>query len=191
MPLAPEHVPTVDKVNAYLESRVQGDVCKDVLHCNSWAAEAFLMEDLNRIIQRTPPLPHATLAETRLYLRAVSWFLYPALSDQELLSLIDQSTTFSASDRSLFHSALAGQLQDERLEPAVQHIEALYIEAWNALKNTCSQNRLSWCDLAKTDHPEAIQQLKQAIDRLRPLRDALYFRRHLPHWLAWTGGTST
>ncbi len=189
MPLAPEHVPTVDKVNTYLERRAQGDICKDVLDCNSWGAEAFLMDDLARIVRHEEPHPNATLAETRLYLRAVSWFLYPAPSDQALLFMIDQNPLFSSSDRALFHGALVSHLQDEQIEPAVQRLETLYLHAWDNLKNACAQTHLAWRDLAKTDTPENIRSARQAVETLRPLRDALYFRRHLPSWLAWAGQT--
>lgn len=185
MPLAPEHIPTIDKVNDSLRKRAQGDLCRDVTECNTWAAEAFLMDDLQHYVEQTDPLPHATRAETRLYLRAISWFQYPALSDQELLERVNHLSTLSAADKSAFHQVISEQLTDDSAEPATQRIDALYVDAWQHLQKARRQADIPWRLLGGEALPTEIIEAKAVVDALRPLRDALYFRRHLSHWLAW------
>lgn len=186
MPISPEHIPTVDKVNAYLSKRAQGDLCADVINCNSWPAEAFLMEDLLCLINDEAPLPEATRAQTRLYLRAVSWFTYPDYSDLELMERVDHSDVLSGEDRALLHQALAAHLKDEALEPATQRVDALYGEAWKELQASGRAHTLSWQQLENTGLPEDVTLAKERVNALRPIRDAIYFRRHLAHWLAWS-----
>lgn len=185
MPIAPEHIPTVDKVNAYLSARAQGDLCKDVVDCNSWPAEAFLMDDLARYVRDEQPFPQATRAETRLYLRAVSWFTYPALSASELLQQIDTLTHVSPADRQVLQEALSGTLQDEALEPAAQRIDDIYVEAWNELQKQRRLADLPWREVQRTDLPQDVLLAKQRVETLRPFRDTIYFHRHLPHWVAF------
>ncbi len=190
MPLAPEHIPTIDKVNDYLRKRAQGDLCRDVTECNTWAAEAFLMDDLRHYAEHTDPLPHASLAETRLYLRAISWFQYQALSDHELLQHMDQLPQLSAADKATFHHAISEQLTDESAEPATQRIDALYLDAWQQLQKARRRTDIPWRLIGSEALPADVIEAKAAVDTLRPLRDALYFRRHLSHWLAWTGANA-
>lgn len=187
MPLAPEHIPTIDKVNEYLHQRAQGDLCRDVTECNTWAAEAFLMDDLRRYHEHSEPAPQASLAETRLYLRAISWFQYPALSDTLLLEHIDQSTALSAQDKSLLHSAVSDQRMDEAAEPAAQRVDALSLDAWSSLQAARKEADIPWRSLTDEALPTAIIEAKMGVDAFRPIRDAIYFRRHLSHWLAWGG----
>lgn len=186
MPIAPEHVPTVDKVNAYLLTRAQGDLCKDVVNCNSWPAEAFLMDDLLRYVRNDAPLPQATRAETRLYLRAVSWFTYPTVSETELIETSDRLPNLSAADRALFHEALNGHSKDEALEPAAQRIDEVYGEAWTELQRVRRLADLAWRDIQGAELPDEVKHAKEAVNALRPLRDTIYFHRHLSHWLALT-----
>lgn len=187
MPLAPEHVPTIDKVNDYLRKRAQGDLCRDVTDCIPWAAEAFLMNDLQHHIEQTDPPPHATRSETRLYLRAISWFQYPAMSDQELLNRIDQLQAVSAADKTLLHQAISRQLTDENVEPAAQCIDTLYLDAWERLQKARRQADIPWRLVGSEALPTEVIEAKMWVDELRPIRDALYFRCHLSHWLAWNG----
>lgn len=186
---APEHIPTVDKVNAYLATRAQGDLCRDVMDCNPWPAEAFLMDDLAHYLAGQAPLPHATWAETRLYLRAVSWFLYPALSEDQFRARLDGLTGISATDKALLHGALAQAHEEDALEPAVRAIERAYLNAWSSLQKARRDADLPWRALEGEDLPEAVRAAKTRVNELRPLRDQLYFRRHLAHWLSWSGGT--
>lgn len=185
MPLAPEHIPTIDKVNDYLRRRAQGDLCRDVLECNTWAAEAFLMDDLEHHVNQTEPLPQATHAETRLYLRAISWFQYPALSDAELFERIDRSEGLSPQDKALLHETLSEQRTDEAAEPATKRIEILYLDAWQSLQKARRQADIPWRLMGNEALPTPVIEAKLPLEHLRPLRDNLYFRRHLSHWLAW------
>lgn len=187
MLLAPEHIPTIDKVNDYLRKRAQGDLCRDVTECNTWAAEAFLMDDLRRHHEHSDPVPHATLAETRLYLRAVSWFQYPALTDLGLLERIDQSADLSPQDKSLLHGVISEQRMDDAVEPAAQRIDALSLEAWSTLQAARRTADIPWRSLVDEALPSVVIEAKAGVDALRPIRDAVYFRRHLSHWLAWGG----
>ncbi len=187
---APEHIPTIDKVNAYLATRAQGDLCRDVMDCNPWPAEAFLMDDLTHYAEGKTPLPHATRAETRLYLRAVSWFLYPPVSEERFRAQVDEAKTLTAADKALFHGALAHKQEEDALEPAIQRIEALYVEAWSDLQKARREADLPWRALQGADLPEAVQEAKARVELLRPLRDTLYFYRHLSHWLSWSAGAT-
>lgn len=186
MPLAPEHIPTIDKVNTYLTKRAQGDLCRDVVDCNTWPAEAFLMDDLRVYIERSQPQPAASRVEIRLYLRALSWFQYPPLSDQELLYAIDTAPLLTAADRILFHQALTTDQQDEALEPAAQCIDERFLEAWSNLQKARRDADLPWRAIGSEHLPGPVLEARADIQSLRPIRDALYFRRHLSHWLAWS-----
>lgn len=186
MPIAPEHIPTVDKVNAYLSTRAQGDLCKDVVNCNSWPAEAFLMDGLLRYVRDEEPLPQATRVETRLYLRAVSWFTYPAMSDVELIKMSDTLSHLSATERALFHEALTNHTKDDALESAAQRMDEVYGQAWSELQRTRRLADLTWREIQNEDLPSEVKQAKKLVNTLRPLRDAIYFHRHLSHWLAFT-----
>lgn len=186
MLIAPEHIPTVDKVNAYLSTRAQGDLCAEVINCNSWPAEAFLMEDLTRFVLNERPA-NTTRAQTRLYLRAVSWFTYPAFTDLALIERIDALGNIGPSDRALLHEAFARHLQDEALEPAAQSIDRIYVEAWNALQKARRLQDVTWKRIGEPEPVPALQSAKDRVESLRPIRDAIYFKRHLPHWLAWAG----
>ena len=184
MPIAPEHIPTVDKVNAYLLTRAQGDLCKDVIDCNSWPAEAFLMEDSQRILRDEAPLPQATHAEIRLYLRAVSWFTYPPISDAELIVGIEATGMLTASDRALFHETLAGHVTNEVLEPAARRMDEVYSRAWTELQRVRRLADIPWREVPSDTVSDEVKRARTTINTLRPLRDTLYFHRHLPHWLA-------
>jgi hypothetical protein len=187
MPIQPEHIPTVDRVNEHLRKRASGDLCQDVLSCNSWAAEAFLMEDLRQHLEGLTPTPHATRAETRLYLRAVSWFQYPPVQPQTLLSSIQQELALSPDDTRLFAQVFIEHLQDEAVEAAAQRIDELFFEAWNALNQARRAADLPWRGLAQEALPTDVITAKLRIEALRPLRDTIYYYRHLPHWLSWQG----
>ncbi len=184
---APEHIPTIDKVNAYLASRAQGDLCRDVMGCNPWPAEAFLMDDLAHYAAGQAPLPHATRAETRLYLRAVSWFLYPPISEDAFRARVDALADASADEKALLHGALAHAHEEDATEPAVQAIERLYLAAWAGLQKARRDADLPWRALEDASLPEPVAAAKARVNALRPLRDLLYFRRHLAHWLSWSG----
>ncbi len=186
---APEHIPTIDKVNAYLATRAQGDLCRDVMECNPWPAEAFLMDDLAHYVAGQAPLPHATWAETRLYLRAVSWFLYPPLSEERFRARVDALTGVSGTDKALLHGALAHTHESDALEPAVQAMERAYVSAWSSLQKARRDADLPWRALEGGDLPETVQTAKARVNELRPLRDQLYFYRHLAHWLSWSGAS--
>ncbi len=186
---APEHIPTIDKVNAYLATRAQGEACRDVMDCNPWPAEAFLMDDLAHYAEGKAPLPHASRAETRLYLRAVSWFLYPPVSEEAFRKQVDAAKILSAADKALFHGALAHKQEEDALEPAVQRLEHLYVDAWTALQKARRDADLPWRALQEKELPETVAAAKADVEALRPLRDTLYFYRHLSHWLAWSATT--
>lgn len=184
MPIAPEHIPTVDKVNTYLSTRAQGDLCRDVLDCNTWSAEAFLMDDLRTHTEAIPSAA-ATHAEVRLFLRALSWFQYPAPSDQELLQHIDTAPLLSAQDRALFHQVINEHLQDEAAEPAAKRIDERFLEAWSDLQSARRSHDVPWRQMGNDALPSAVLEARSVVQALRPIRDALYFRRHLSHWLSW------
>ncbi len=187
MPIAPEHIPSINKVNAYLASRAQGDLCEDVLDCQTWPAEAFLMDDLAKHLAQEHPLPKASLADTRLYLRAISWFQYPALSDVELLAHIHERS-FSSDDTALFAQVFSNDQKDQEAERATTRIDALYLAAWQELQKARRARDIPWRDVSHTALPSDVLEAKLLIETLRPLRDALYFRRHLSHWLTWNVG---
>ena len=189
MPLAPEHIPTIDKVNAYLTKRAQGDLCRDVTECNTWPAEAFLLDDLRTYVEQAQPLPQASHAEIRLYLRALSWFQYPALSDSELLLAIDAAPLLDAHDRTLLHHTITDHLQDDLAEPAAHCVDVRFLEAWAQLQKERRLADLPWRQLANETLPGPILEAKALVQALRPIRDAIYFRRHLSHWLAWSNTT--
>lgn len=187
MPIQPEHVPTVDRVNEHLRARAAGDLCTDVLSCNTWSAEAFLMEDLRQYLEGSAPTPHATRAETRLYLRAVSWFQYPAVSPQDLLENLRRDPSLAPQDVQLFAHVFAESLQDEAVEAAAQRIDELYLAAWDKLNRARREADIPWRSLGQEALPAEVITAKMRVDALRPLRDTLYYYRHLPHWLSWHG----
>ena len=185
MRIAPEHIPSIDKVNAYLALRAQGDLCEDVLDCQTWPAEAFLMDDLTAHLHHTNPLPKASLADIRLYLRAISWFQYPACSDSELLTLIHTQTAFTSQEKALFSQIFSQDQKEQDVEQAVGRLDTLFLLAWQELQKARRAHDLPWRAISHDALPSDLIEAKGAVEALRPLRDALYFRRHLSHWLGW------
>ena len=187
--MLPEHIPTVDRVNTYLRVRASENLCEDVLSCNTWAAEALLMEDLRGYIETSRPAPSASRADIRLYLRAVSWFHYPLPTPQELVHVIQTELDLAAQDKQLFASVFQEHLQDDAVEPAARRIDALYHKAWQALTEARTAAAIPWRDLEHDALPTAVIEAKMRVNALRPLRDTIYYYRHLPHWLSWHSAT--
>ena len=187
---SPEHIPSLEAVERYLGTREQEHLCKDVATCNPWPIEALLMQDLATAYLH-PEAPER-IRELRELSRAVSWFTYTPPEAEELphhfarlIPVVVHDLPHTAStDLERIREALnQPNLTGEALEPATQAIDSLFLAAWNHLNAVRQHADISWKLLNKPSLIAAVEDKKALVRGLRPIRDALLFRRHFSGWL--------
>lgn len=186
----PEHIPSINHVNAYLQKRDQAHLCQDVTDCNPWPAEALLLEDL-RVIEDE----HGSDAERehiRTLIRAVSWFTYPPIPESALVPFLEEThrslrewalpKEYSAAWETILASCDAGET-GTLLESSCRKMDHLFLFVWKELNRFRKAHNIPWKQLAQNDLPADLQLQKDLVQLIRPVRDLLYFRRHFSGWL--------
>lgn len=187
---SPEHIPSLEAVERYLGTREQEHLCKDITTCNPWPTEALLMHDL-ALAYAHPETPDR-IRELRELTRTVSWFTYKPLTAEELPLYFERLIPVMTHDiphisphdvERIREALLEPNVTGDSLEPATQTIDKLFLSAWDALNTVRQRADMSWKLMNKPSLVAALEEKKALVRGLRPIRDALLFRRHFSGWL--------
>lgn len=204
-----EHLHSVTDLHAYLEERGHTDACAHVYRCDPWKYEPILLDDL--IAERVGANDPVRINALRGLIRAGSWMTYEPVTESDVqrklsdiqrreeadwMSRVRRSDPDTAKEllenmeeqreefervRRAIHEGVVG----ETLEDAVRTIENFNAFAWTEAKKTLAAKGLAWQD-ARRD--PAVRPLIEEIEKLRAVRDLLYFRRIYPSWAAESVG---
>lgn len=202
----------VSHLKKFLEVRGHADACAQVessiTECNPWAFEPVLLDELIRArLQHVNP---ETMNKLRDLVRAGSWNTYPRQTQAEVLTLLssiksseerhwDTRIRHADPDTSREYHTYANEAREsierverdirehrlgEQIEYAVRTVEDLQLRAYGELKKISIAHR---CTIQEARELPAGKPLAKEIERLRPIRDLLYFRRAHGDWAARSG----
>lgn len=183
-----------------------GQACDNLIGCDPWKFEPYLMDELYRELRGGDP---EGIRRLRGLIRAGSWMTYPRQTPADVLGHltavrrselqdwdwrlrnadpdtakeIKENREEQAREFALVERAVAAGLSGPELEQATRLVEDLLGHAWYALKRELAARGLSWD--AAAAHP-ATSRLFREISELRPVRDYLYHRRLYPNWAKFT-----
>jgi len=199
-----ERLHTILDLNRYLNERPNGgEACVSRFDCDPWKYEPLLLDDL--IKARSQNAPQTRIDELRGLIRAGSWMTYPRTGQSGALQRLrevaqseedgwqakirqadpDTSRELKADMQEMLQELrqvtadLAAGKTGPELEAAVRAVEDLNARAWLSLKGYMAARG---GDLAETKKQPAARPLVEEIERLRLVRDLLYFRRLYPKW---------
>lgn len=196
-----EHVHSVTHLYEYLEQSGRKEACANLYSCDPWKYEPLLLDDL--IKERAGTNDPDRLNELRGLIRAGSWMTYGptkesgvrgALSklklyeEQDWLSRIrradpDTSKEYREGlneemrDLDLVARALDDGWTGDKAEDAVRVIENVNASLWLEIKKILAAHGLPWQESSRN---KLTKPLYDEIERIRALRDFLYFRRLYP-----------
>jgi len=172
-PNDPERIPNVEVLHDYLLKTADTShgtlvshlpnlptrvaVCKDFFHCNIWEVEPYLLDDLHKAKETHN---EAEIQHIREMIRAASWASHGRTDAQTCLKLAKKLGIIDATVK----TALLSFLCDQPIEAAVEVIEAKVDEAWKTMTEHSADATL-------------VQEAKEQLHALRPIRDQLYFQR--------------
>lgn len=189
------------------EQRLIADACDNVMGCDPWKYEPFVLDEL--FAERRKAGDPEAVRRLRGLIRAGSWTSYPRPTQVDVLRDLadvrrtenqdwdwrlrnadpdsakeiredrdEQSAELFSLERAIENGDLG-----ETLETHARSIEDLLGHAWFSLKKLMAAKGLDWKQ-AETD--PATSQLFHEIQKLRPLRDYVYFRLLYPKWAKFT-----
>lgn len=195
-----EHFASVVDLHGYLERRGHAEACKHAYSCDPWKYEPVLFDDLiaARIKEDKPGQD-----ELRGIIRAGSWMTYPRVDAKDIESRLksvqqqeeaswtwrirqaDPDTAKELRDDLKevqqeivgIQRALTDGVVGPELESATRAIEDISARLWTDLKQLASIHGLSNEDLRRNHLTKPIT---QELERLRPVRDLIYYRRLYP-----------
>ncbi|MBI5655128.1 hypothetical protein HZC53_05775 [Candidatus Uhrbacteria bacterium] len=193
--------------NKPAEQRLIADACDNVMGCDPWKYEPYLLDELFR--ERRNNTDPETVPRLRGLIRAGSWTSYPRPSQKDILhdladvrraeaqdwdwrlrnadpataKEIREDRDEQAAEFTALEHAVGSGVIGEALEVHARTIENLLGHNWFALKKIMAANGLDWRQ-AETD--PATSRLFHEIQKLRPLRDYIYFRLLYPKWAKFT-----
>jgi hypothetical protein len=205
---AEKKVATVSDLRDYLVARGRADACLNLFDCDPWTYEPILLDALIR--ERATSGDSQTINQLRGLIRAGSW---NKSKERRVLQLPDaveriqeiqrreeqgwqERIRHADPDTSKEHKENLRELLEElahaeelirrgvygeELEPAVRAIEDLNAHAWMELKKACLMHGI---DPTKARAVHFASPLVEEIERLRPLRDYVYFLRVNSDWAA-------
>lgn len=195
-----EHFASIVDLHSYLDRRGYEEACKHAYSCDPWKYEPVLFTDLIKArINDDKPLQN----ELRELIRAGSWMTYPRVNEKEIETRlkeverqeesswtwrIRQSDPDTAKELSKDLQEVKGDIEGIRqslqkgtvgleLETATRAIEDISARLWTDLKQLSSIHGLKEKEL-RTHH--LTSPITQEIERLRPIRDLIYYRRLYP-----------
>lgn len=203
------HILGIAQLKTYLESRGLRDACKNVVEgivtCNPWAFEPTMLEEL--MLARSQHLDQETMNHLRDLVRSGSWMSYPrtspedalkefqSVSDMEIRRWEDRIRHADPDTSHEFQTYLAEEEKDiDRVrdavtqkkrgadaEAAVRIVEDMQLRAYTELKKLMHAHGGT---LEEARQSASGKILAREIERLRPIRDRLYFQSAHPDWIA-------
>lgn len=194
---------SVTDLHDHLEANGHLEACEHAFKCDPWKYEPILLEEL--IGELASDGNPERVNRLRKLIRAGSWMSYSRENPDDVSA--DLNAVRASEERSWesrirhadpdtskeLREDMEGELKEfdfvvraiesnsvgRDAEPATRAIDNLQARAWNALKRLLAVRDLS-LDEAKRDH--VTKPLIAEIERLRPVRDLLYYRRCYPGW---------
>ncbi|MDQ7814963.1 MAG: hypothetical protein RDU25_04135 [Patescibacteria group bacterium] len=179
------------------------EACDNVFGCDPWKYEPILLDQL--FAERRGAADPEKINRLRGLIRAGSWMNYPRTTEKmalEDLAVVRRSETQDWHER-IRHAdpdtskelaknrdelleelteaeqALTKKTTGDGLDPAARTVEDLLGHEWFSMKQLIAANGLNW-QAARTHHLTAAR--IQEIERLRALRDFIYYRLLYPTW---------
>ncbi len=179
------------------------EACDNVFGCDPWKYEPVLLDEL--FTERRGSADPEKIKQLRGLIRAGSWMSYPrttekmALDDlsaihraetQEWHERIRHADPDTAKELAENRNELLAELAEvdraitqkttgDALDPAARTIEDLLGHEWYTVKQLMATKGLDWRS-AQTDHLTATH--IEEIEKLRALRDFIYYRLLYPTW---------
>lgn len=196
-----ERMTAPTELSTYLAEHGHEDACLHAYSCDPWKYEPVLFDDL--VKERMGANDPQSIAELRGLIRAGSWMTYPRPDKRDLKDAMDalrqterqrwswkikqadpdtsRELSETMKDTLKQIDAIQQAIDEQRIgddaEEAARHVEDIHASLWLTLKAEMRVHGLTDEDM---DSRPATKALHEEIERLRPIRDLLYFRRLYP-----------